>query len=86
MEKVDINSPRKWVGRKGLNFRFRLEIWQNLYCDMQDERGVESNGYPMWEFWADEPCDAIFRTRKKLKQHKEEHLQFRLKGFKNANV
>jgi hypothetical protein len=73
MDKIDIETPRKWVGRRGLNLRLKLEIWQNLLCTLDDPRGIESNGYPMWEFWHGEPCDGCFRTRKKLKAHYRWH-------------
>ena len=69
MDKVDINTPRKWVGRKGFNLRFRLEIWRNIFCYLDDPRGIESNGYPMWEYWYGEPCGGVFHSKKKLQAH-----------------
>jgi hypothetical protein len=68
-----IEGKRSWVGREGLNVKFKLSIWHNIYCDQPDAKGWEQSGYKYWQMYKFEGCMFIARTKKELKEHKLWH-------------
>ena len=66
--KIDIDNYR-WVGREGWNIRFKLQVWKNITCMKLDPRGIESNGYHLWEMYKDEMCGQVMHSKKEMKDH-----------------
>ena len=69
---IEITSGDRWSGRKGLNLRFKLQIWNNYFCMLPHPTGVESNGYEYWEIFKDEICGAVLYSKSEIRQHTKE--------------